>query len=59
MLAVDEEIKKSNLRYTGLIPFRVSRVSGAHSHGFAAVTSHWQRVGDLIRSGFESHTSRT
>jgi len=30
-----------------LIPFRVSRVSGA------------QRVGDLIGSGFEHHTSRT
>jgi len=28
-------IKKSNLRYTRLIHFRVSRVSGAHLRGFA------------------------
>jgi len=35
MLAVDEEIKYSNLRYSHLIPFRVSRVSDAHFRGFA------------------------
>jgi len=34
MLAVDEEIKKSNLRYTRLISFRVSRVSDAHLRAF-------------------------
>jgi len=37
--------------YTRLIAFRVSRVSGAHLR--------WQRVGDLIGSEFEPHTSRT
>jgi len=25
----------------------------------ATVASHWQRMGDLIGSGFEPHTSRT
>jgi len=28
-------LKKSNFYYTRLIPFRVSRVGGAHLHGFA------------------------
>jgi len=37
--------KKSNLHYTRLILFPVA--------------SRWQRVGDLIGSGFEPHTSRT
>jgi len=59
---------KSNLYYTRLILFRVSRVSGTHLRGFAplahtskvaAVASRWQRVGDLIGSEFEPHTSRT
>jgi len=35
MLAVDEEIKKSNLRYTSLIPFRVSQVSDVYLRVFA------------------------
>jgi len=35
MHAVDGKIKKSNLCYTRLIPFRVSQVSDAHLHGFA------------------------
>jgi len=67
------KLKKSNFRYTRLITFRlrVSRVSGAHLRGFApgpthrqgrhikVVVSRWQRVGDLIGSGFESYISRT
>jgi len=59
--------KKSDLHNTCLIPFRVSRVSSAISVDFyqgshtkvAAVASRWQRVGDLIDSKFEPHTSRT
>jgi len=59
--------QKSNLRYTRIIPFRVSRVSGAHVRGFAPRPTQsgfnggesLQRVGDLIGSGFEPHTSRT
>jgi len=43
----------------------MSRVSGAHIRlfapfphfKFAAVASGWQRVGDLIDSGYEPHTS--
>jgi len=42
-------------------------MSGAQLRGFApvstlkiaAVASRWQRVNDLIGSGFEPHTSRT
>jgi len=50
-----KNFKKSN-HYTRLIPFRVSRVSGAHLHSFvpgptrikvATVASRWQRVGHL------------
>jgi len=60
------ELKKSNLHYTRSIPFRVSRVSSVQLRGFTqgppikvvAVASRWQRVGDLIGSRFESHTSR-
>jgi len=33
-------IKKSNLYYTRLIPFWVSRVSGAHLRGFASGPTH-------------------
>jgi len=61
------QIKKSNLYYTRLIPFRVSGVSDAHLRSFApgpthqgcSVASCWQHVGDLIGSGYEPHTSRT
>jgi len=37
MLVMYRRTEKSNLRYTRLIPFRVSRVSGAHLRGFAEV----------------------
>jgi len=39
---------KSNLRYT--------RLRKAHTIKVATVASRWQRVGDLIGSGFERHT---
>jgi len=60
------DVRKSNLYYTRLILFRLSRVSGAHLRGFfqvphikfAAVANRWQRVGDLIGSRFEPHTFR-
>jgi len=67
LLLIDNCTFKSNLHYTRLIPFRVSRVRGIHLRGFApgshinvaTVASCWQRVEDLIGSGFEPHTSRT
>jgi len=31
----------------------------AHTINVATMASHWQRMGDLISSGFEPHTSRT
>jgi len=60
--------KKSNLYYTRLIPF--SGVTSeqcpsprlcakAHTIKVATVASRWQRMGDLIGSGFEPHPSRT
>jgi len=36
----DRKIKKSNLRYTRLIPFGVSRVSGAQLRGFVPGLAH-------------------
>jgi len=54
--------KKNKIFFPRLIPFRVSRVSGAHqsprlcpryhTSKVAAVVSHWQGVEDLIGSGF-------
>jgi len=35
-----DQIIKSNLHYTRLIPFRMSRVSGAHLRGFAPGPIH-------------------
>jgi len=59
---------KSNLHSLySLNTLRVPRVSGAHLRGFARGFTlqgcnggeSWQRVGDLIDSGSEPHTSRT
>jgi len=49
---------KSNVHHTSLIPFRVSRVSGAHLRDLrqgphirvATVASRWRRMGDLPRT---------
>jgi len=59
--------QKCNLHYTRFIHFRVSQVSGAHLPALSqvphikvtAVASRWQRVRDLIGSGFEPYTFRT
>jgi len=37
---MDSIKSKSNLHYTRLIPFRMSRVSGAHLRGFAPGPTH-------------------
>jgi len=40
------------------VPISAALRQGPHIK-VAAVASRWQRVGDLIGSGFEPHTSRT
>jgi len=59
----------SNDKFKKIKSFSMPRVSGAHLRSFAlgptahfkfiSVVNHWQRVGDLIGSGFEPHTSRS
>jgi len=50
------KFQKSNLHHTRLIPFRVSRVSGAHLRGFANSGESLETCGRFYRPGQKYHT---
>jgi len=66
-IKIQNKKKKSNFQYTrsyhfGYHEWVVLNSAALHQDPYinvAAVASRWQRVGDLIGSGFESHTSCT